>query len=329
MSFVRRQFCLSVLVTSCALVTAPAIAQIAPYPSKPITVIVSYPPGGDTDAIARLFADKLSKRLNQTVLIDNRPGAGGTIGNGMVGRAHPDGYTLLFTPNPFTTAPLVMRLSGAASYDVLGGYEAIIKTATQPLVLVTSPSFGVKTLPDLIAKAKSGATVTYATPGAGSPMHIIGEWLNKSAGVKITHVPYRGVGPSVTDVVAGHVNTAWVTFGAVRQYLDSGKLIALAIGDNKRSSLGPNVPTLSELGYKDVVVGAWNGFFAPKGTPAPVVKLLNEHLNAIVKEPEVVEKLAFFGALPTGGAPSVLTETNKREYEVMGKAIKDMGIVAE
>ena len=328
MSFARRQFCLSVLAASCAMTALPALAQAA-YPSKPITVVVSYPPGGDTDAIARLLADKLSKRLKQTVLIDNRPGAGGTIGNGMVGRAHADGYTLLFTPNPFTTAPLVMRLSGAASYDVLGGYEAVIKTATQPLVLVTSPSFGVKSLAELIAKAKSGATVTYASPGAGSPMHIIGEWLNKSAGVKITHVPYRGVGPSVTDVVAGHVNTAWVTFGAVRQYLDSGKLIALAIGDVKRSSLGPNVPTLTELGYKDVVVGAWNGFFAPKGTPAPVIKLLNEHLNAIVKEPEVVEKLAVFGALPAGGEPSVLTKTNQSEYAVMGKAIRDMGIVAE
>ena len=319
---------LPLVAASVALLGVAPVAQ-AQLVSKPIRLMVGQPAGGGTDAIARLLADKLSKRLKQTVLIDNRPGAGGTIGNGMVGRAHADGYTLLFTPNPFTTAPLVMRLSGAASYDVLGGYEAVIKTATQPLVLVTSPSFGVKSLAELIAKAKSGATVTYASPGAGSPMHIIGEWLNKSAGVKITHVPYRGVGPSVTDVVAGHVNTAWVTFGAVRQYLDSGKLIALAIGDVKRSSLGPNVPTLTELGYKDVVVGAWNGFFAPKGTPAPVVKLLNEHLNAIIKEPEVVEKLAFFGALPAGGAPSVLTEANKREYEVMGKAIKDMGIVAE
>lgn len=160
-------------------------------------------------------------------------------------------------------------------------------------------------------------------------MHIIGEWLNKAAGVKMTHVPYRGVGPSVTDVVAGHVDTAWVTFGAVRQYLDTGKLIPLAIGDSKRSPLSPKVPTLTELGYKDVVVGAWNGFFAPKGTPAPVIKLLNEHLNAIVKEPEVVEKLAVFGALPAGGEPSVLTKTNQSEYAVMGKAIRDMGIVAE
>lgn len=323
----RRRFCCTALAGG-ALAARPAFSEQA-YPSRPITVIVSYPPGGDTDAIARLFADKLGQRLKQTVLIDNRPGAGGTIGNGLAGRARPDGYTLLFTPNPFTTAPLVMKLSGAASYDVLGGYEAVINTATQPLVLVCSPRLGVRTLPQLVARARAGATVSYASPGAGSPMHILGEWLNRAAGVKFSHVPYRGVGPSVTDVVAGHVDTAWVTFGAVRQYLDAGKLLALAVGDARRSPLAPQVPTLVELGYQDVVVGAWNGFFAPRKTPPAVIALLNEHLNAILKEPEVVEKLATFGALPVGGAPGVLAELNQREYAVMGKAIRELGIAAE
>ncbi|MBS0451637.1 MAG: tripartite tricarboxylate transporter substrate binding protein [Proteobacteria bacterium] len=310
------------------LVAAPALAQ-GNYPSKPITVVVSYPPGGDTDAIARLFADKLSQRLKQPVIIDNKPGAGGALGNNYVSRAANDGYTLLFTPNPFTTAPLVMKLSPSAGYDVLNGFAPIINTATQPLVLVAFPGVGVKTLPELIAKAKSGKPVTYASPGAGSPMHIVGEWLNQAAGVKLTHVPYRGVGPSVTDVVAGHVDTAWVTFGAVRQYLQTGRLIPLAIGDAQRSPIAPEVPTLKELGYKNVVVGAWNGFMAPKGTPAPIVKLLNENLNEILKSPEVVEKLAFFGALPAGGSPEVLAKINASDYAVMGKVIQDLGIVAE
>jgi len=327
MSTTRRLVLASALAAS-ALTALPVLAE-GTYPTKTVSVVVSYPPGGDTDAIARLFADKLGQRLKQSVIVDNKPGAGGAIGNGFVGRAAPDGYTLLFTPNPFTTAPLVMKLSGGAAYDVLGGYEAVINTASQPLVLVANPAVGVKTLPELVAAAKAGKTVSYASPGAGSPMHIVGEWLNKAAGVKFSHVPYRGVGPSVTDVVAGHVDTAWVTFGAVRQYLQAGKLIPLAIGDAQRSKLAPNVPTLVELGYKDVVVGAWNGFFAPKGTPAPVVKLLNEHLNAILKEPEVVEKLAVFGALPAGGAPAVLTQLNQREYAVMGKAIRELGISAE
>lgn len=324
----RHVLCLAIAMAASTFVAAPALAQ-GEYPSKPITVVVSYPPGGDTDAIARLFAEKLSTRVKQPVIIDNRPGAGGAIGNNWVGRAANDGYTLLFTPNPFTTAPPVMKLSPAASYDVLNGFAPVINTATQPLVLVANPGLGVKTLPELIAMAKSGKSVTYASPGAGSPMHILGEWLNKSAGVKITHVPYRGVGPSVTDVVAGHVNTAWVTFGAVRQYLQTGKLIPLAIGDAQRSKLAPEVPTLKELGYKDVVVGSWNGFFAPKGTPAPVVKMLNEHLNEILKQPEVVEKLAVFGALPAGGAPEVLGKINASDYAVMGKVIQDLGIAAD
>ncbi|MDB5896790.1 MAG: tripartite tricarboxylate transporter substrate binding protein [Ramlibacter sp.] len=322
----RRQLALGALALASTLVAAPTFAQA--YPTKPITVVVSYPPGGDTDAIARLFAEKLSARLNQSVVIDNRAGAGGTVGNGYVGRANPDGYTLLFTPNPFTTAPMVMGLAPAASYDVLHGFEPIIKTATQPLVLVANPGVGVKSVPEMIAAAKSGRSLSYASPGAGSPMHFLGEWLNRSAGVKITHVPYRGVGPSVTDVVAGHVNTAWVTLGAVSQYTSTGRLIPIAIGDARRSKLAPNVPTLVEAGYKDVVVGSWNGFFAPKGTPASVVQLLNGHLNEILKMPEVVEKLATYGAEPVGGAPSVLGQTNAAEYEVMSKLIKDLGISA-
>jgi tripartite-type tricarboxylate transporter receptor subunit TctC len=327
MTVTRRHFACAALAVA-AVLPAAALAQGA-YPSKPISVVVGYPPGGDTDAIARLFADKLSKRLNQTVVVDNKPGAGGTIGNSFVGRAPADGYTLLFTPNPFTTAPMVMKLPASSSYDVLNGFEPVIKTATQPLVLVANPGVGIKTIPEMVALSKSGKSLSYASPGAGSPMHVVAEWLNKEAGTTITHVPYRGVGPSVTDVVAGHVNTAWVTLGAVSQYTSSGRLVPLVIGDARRSPLAPNVPTLVELGYKDIVVGAWNGFFAPKGTPAAVVTLLNGHLNEILKEKEVVDKLATFGALPAGGAPDVLARTNASEYEVMGHVIKDLNIRAD
>jgi tripartite-type tricarboxylate transporter receptor subunit TctC len=325
----HRRYLIQASLIACTVAASPvALAQSA-YPNKPITVVVSYPPGGDTDAIARLFAERLSQRLKQTVLVENRPGAGGTIGNASVGRAAPDGYTLLFTPNPFTTAPMVMKLPPNASYDVLGGFEPIIKIATQPLVLVAHPSLGVKTIPEMINVAKGGKAMSYASPGAGSPMHVVAEWLNKSAGVKITHVPYRGVGPSVVDVVAGHVNTAWVTLGAVSQFTSNGRLVTLAIADARRSTLAPNVPTLVEAGYKDVVVGAWNGFFAPKGTPAAVVNLLNSHMNEILRMPDVVERLANFGALPAGGAPDVLAKTNASDYEVQGKLIADLGIRAD
>jgi len=322
----RRQ-CLAVVMAVGAVVAGAANAQS--YPEKPISVVVGYPPGGDTDAMARLFADKLSQRLKQPVIVENKPGAGGTVGNSFVGKAKADGYTLLFTPNPFTTAPFVMKLSVGNQYDVLNGFEPVIKMATQPLVLVAHPSAGVKNVPEMVAAAKAGKPVSYASPGAGSPMHVVAEWLNSSAGVKIAHVPYRGVGPSVSDVVGGHVGTAWVTLGPVTQYFATGKLVPLAIADAKRSPLAPNIPTLVEQGYKDVVVGAWNGFFAPKGTPAETVKLLNSHFNEIVKLPDVVEKMAMFGALPAGGAPEVLGKTNAAEYEQMGKLIKELGVTAE
>jgi tripartite-type tricarboxylate transporter receptor subunit TctC len=327
MNNTRRQVIASALAAACVL-SAPAVLAQA-YPAKNISVVVAYPPGGDTDATARMLSEKLAHRLKATVIIDNKPGAGGTVGNTFVGRAPADGYTLLFTPNPFTTAPMVMKLPASATYDVLNGFEPIIKTSTQPLVLVAHPNAGFKTIPEMIAAAKSGKPLTYASPGAGSPMHVVAEWLNHAAGVKITHVPYRGVGPSVVDVVAGHVNTAWVTLGAVSQYTSTGRLIPLAIADAKRSSLAPQVPTLAELGYKDVVVGSWAGFFAPKGTPNDVVRLLNGHLNEILKQPDVVEKLATFGALPAGGSPDVLRQTNASDFEVMGKIIKELGITAD
>lgn len=324
----RRLFSLSALALAGAIAAAPALAE-GSYPSKQITFVVSYPPGSDTDAVARMLADKLSQRLNQPVIVDNKPGAGGTIGNSFVGRAAPDGYTLLFTPNPFTTAPMVMKLPAASSYDVLHGFEPIIQVGTQPLVLVANPGAGVKSVPEMVAAAKAGKSFTYASPGAGSPMHIIGEWLNRAGGVKITHVPYKGVAPSVNDVVAGHVSTAWVTLGVVAPYVAANRLLQIAIGDAKRSPLAPSVPTLVEQGYKDVVVGAWNGFFAPKGTPTEVVRTLNTNLNEILQSPEVVAKLATFGTLPVGGTPDVLRQTNITEYRTMGKVIQDLGISAD
>jgi tripartite-type tricarboxylate transporter receptor subunit TctC len=325
---VNRRLLLTTALVLASSLSAPA-AMAQNYPAKGLTVVVGYPPGGDVDAMARLLSEKLSQRLKQPVIVENRPGAGGTLANAYVGRATPDGYTLLFTPNPFTTAPMVMKLSGGASYDVLNGFEPIIKTSTMPLVLVANPGAGFKTIPEMVANAKSGKQVSYATPGAGSPMHVAAEWLNRSAGVKITHVPYRGVGPSVVDVVAGHVNTAWVTVGAVSQYISTDRLIPLAISDAKRSPLVPTVPTLSELGYKDVVVGAWSGFFAPKGTPAEVVRLLNGHLNEFLKMPDVVEKMVTFGHLAIGGTPEVLRQTNASDFAVMGRIIKELGITAE
>ncbi len=326
MNLARRQILVSM---TAAVVLGAGSALAHAYPAKPVTLVVAYPPGGDTDSMARMYAEKLSIRLKQPVIVENKPGAGGVLGNTLVARAPADGYTLLFTPNPFTTAPMVLRLPASSSYDALHGFTPVIQTGTQTVLLVAYPGAGIKSVQEMVAAAKAGKPLTYASPGAGSPMHIAGEWLNRAAGVRIQHVPYRGVAPAVNDVVAGHVTFAYVTLGPVAQYINTGKLLALAVTDPKRSPLLPNVPTLSELGYKDVIVGAWHGVMAPRGTPAEVVKLLNAQFNDIVRMPDVAEKMATFGAVPVGGAPGVLERVNASDYERLGKVIREFGISAE
>lgn len=322
----RRQW-MALALAATALFAGGAAAQA--YPDKTISLVVAYPPGGDSDATARLFADKLSQRLKQPVIVENKPGAGGTVGNTYVSRARPDGYTLLFTPNPFTTAPMVLKLAPNATYDVLNGFEPVALTAMQSVLLVTHPDSGIKSVADLVTQAKAGKPLTYASPGAGSPMHIVAEWLNRAAGIQVQHVPFRGVGPMIPDMLAGRVSMGYVTLGAVEQHLKSGKLVAVALTDGERSPLVPNLSTVAEQGYKDVKLGAWNGIFAPKGTPPAVVKLLNEHLNEILRIPDVVEKMATFGSRPVGGKPEALAKINADDYARLSRLIKDLNIQAD
>jgi tripartite-type tricarboxylate transporter receptor subunit TctC len=309
-----------------ALSTGSAMAQA--YPSKPITLVVAYPAGGDTDAMARLYAEKLTTRLGQPVLVDNRPGASGTIGSAYVAKAPADGYTLLLAPSTFSIAPLVLKTGSGTSYDVLNGFTPIVQTSIQPLFIAASTAAGTKDLKELVAMSKT-KTLSYASPGSGSPMHILGEMFNKSAGVKLSHVPYRGVAPAVNDLLGGHVPVTFMTLGPVAPHIASGKVVVLAVADPQRSTLAPNVPTLAELGYKDVNVGAWQGLFGPKGLPADIVKTLNSHLNEILKMPDVASKMATFGALPSGGDPSRLVQVNAGDHARFGKIIKEFDIQAD
>ncbi|MDB5892564.1 MAG: Twin-arginine translocation pathway signal [Rhodoferax sp.] len=303
-----------------------AVAQA--YPSKPITIVVAYPAGGDTDAMARLYAEKLSTRLGQPVLVDNRPGASGTIGAAFVAKAPADGYTLLMAPSTFAIAQLVLKTGAGSAYDETTSFTPIVMTSVQPLFIATNAGIGAKDVKGLVALAKA-KPLSYASPGSGSPMHILGEMFNKSAGVQINHVPYRGVAPAINDVLGGHVPLTFVTYGPVAPYLAGGKLNLLAVADPQRSPLAPNVPTLAELGFKDVDVGAWQGIFGPKGLPADVAKTLNTQFNDILKMPDVVAKMAIFGALPAGGEPARLAKTNADDHARFGKIIKDLGIQAD
>ncbi len=315
------------LFASAALGLDSAIAQ--GYPDKPITMIVSYPPSGDTDAMARLYAEKLSQRLKQNVVVENRAGAGGTIGNTLVNKAAPDGYTLLFTPNPFTTAPMVLKLTAAASYDVLNGFEPVIQTGTQSVLLVAHPDAGIKNVRDVVSLAKAGKPLNYASPGAGSPMHIAAEMLNRAADIKVQHVPYRGIGPMIPDLLSGRVQMGYTTYGPVAQHINTGKLVAVALTDPERTSLISGLSTMAEQGFPAVKEGAWHGIMAPKGTPTATVDLLNAHMNEILKMPDVVEKMASFGARPVGGRPDQLSKVNAEDFARLSKAIRDLNITAD
>lgn len=327
MHFTRRHTFALIASLGAALLAPPAQAQ--GYPHKPITIVVAYPAGGDTDAMARLYADKLQSRLGQPVIVDNRPGASGIIGSAYVAKAPSDGYTLLLAPSTFSIAQLVLKTSPGTGYDVTGGFTPIIQTSSLPLFLATAGNTGIKTVKDLVAQAKTSKSMTYASPGSGSPMQILGEMFNKGAGINIAHVPYRGVAPAVNDVLGGHVPVTFMTLGPLAPHLPTGKVNLLAVADSQRSPLAPQVPTLAELGYKDLELTAWQGLFGPKGLPADVVKTLNGHLNEILKMPDVAAKMATFGALPLGGEPARLEKVNAGDLARFGKLIKDFGIQAD
>jgi tripartite-type tricarboxylate transporter receptor subunit TctC len=304
-----------------------ALAQT--YPSKLVTIIVSYPAGGDTDVIARAFAERLSSRFGQQFVVQNKPGASGTIGNTLVAKAAPDGHTILFTPSTISTALLVLKSSGAPPYDTLNDFTPIFQVGTQPLFLFANSSTGIKTVKDLIDAAKAGKVATYGSPGSGSPMHVLGEMFNRSAGIKLQQVPYRGTGPVVTDLIGGHLAFAYSTLGPMQQYVSSGKVTNIAISDASRSPLSPDVPTLAEAGIRDSDIAAWVGVMGPKGMPADVVRTLNTAMNEILKTPEIQQRLRLLGTIGTGGDPSVLARAHAGDNAKYGKVIQDLKIMAD
>ena len=262
------------------------------------------------------------------MIVDNRPGASGTIGSAYVSKAPADGYTLLLAPSTFSIAQLVLKTGSSTGYDVLNGFTPIVQTSIQPLFIAAATGAGIKDVKDMVGQSMA-KPMSYASPGSGSPMHILGEMFNKSAGARLAHVPYRGVAPAVNDLIGGHVPVTFITYGPVAPHIASGKVVALAVADPQRSALAPNVPTLAELGYKDANVGAWQGLFGPKGLPADVVKTLNSQLNEILKMPDVVSKMAAFGALPAGGEPARLAQSNVDDLNRFGKVIKELNIQAD
>ncbi|MCK9506832.1 MAG: tripartite tricarboxylate transporter substrate binding protein [Pigmentiphaga sp.] len=325
MKMTRRHAVLATAVLAAA--TCAGVAHAKTYPSKPITIVVSYPPGGDTDIVARTLAEKLAARVGQSVLVDNRPGASGSIGNAYVSNAEPDGHTLLLSPGTLSSAPVVLK--EAVNYDVVNGFTPIMQTGSVPLFLVTAHDTGFNTLKDVVTAAKSGKKLSYGSPGNGSPMHFVGEMLNKAAGINILHVPYRGVAPAVNDLLGSHLPLAWVPYGPVEGYLKNGRLKVLAVAQPERSPLLADVPTLEELGYKGVNPMSWQGLLGPKGMSPELVGTLYGHMQEIMKDPAVRARMATIGTEAQAESPEQLTRSKNASYEMYKRLVQEMNIQAD
>lgn len=312
----------------CALAAGPALAQAWPG-AKPITLVVSYPAGGDTDVSARIYAEKLGAALGQAVVVENKPGAGGVIGNAFVAKAKADGYTLLYANSTLPIVQHVLKVSPALAYDVVKDFTPVIRDQNIPLIMMTSPASGFANVKAMIARAQGGARMSYGSPSVGTPMHIAAEIFNKEAGVKFTHVPYKGSAPAIADLLGNHVEAAWVTPGTVIGHIKEAKLVPLATAEAKRSTLLPEVPTFAELGYPGVRMSAWQGVLGPRGLPVDVVATLNKHMNAIIRMPDVKTKLAALGIEPVGGSPEEFARQIAEDEKRFGALIREFGIRAD
>ncbi|CAG9170698.1 hypothetical protein LMG23992_01740 [Cupriavidus laharis] len=315
---------------ACAsLLLAPSLAAANDYPNKPIRLVVPYPPGGATDVIGRTLAQRLSGTLGQQVVVDNRAGAAGNIGADLVAKAPPDGYTLLMgalTSHAINAALYKSRVP----YDIEKSFAPVAIVGTVPLVFVVNPSVNASTLPQLVslAKSKPGA-ITYGSAGNGSPQHLAGEMFKRMAGVDMLHVPYKGSGPAMTDLIGGQVLSMVETVPAAQAYVKGGKIRALAVTSAQRVSALPDVPTATEAGLKDFEVSSMFGIVAPAGTPAPVIDRLSADLKKILAEPEVKEALLKQGAIATWTTPAQTGARIKAELARWNTVIRDAGVKPE
>ena len=298
--------------------------QAQSWPTKPIKFIVPYPPGGGTDVIARIVQEPLAKELGQQVIIDNRGGAGGSIGSALAAQSPSDGYTVLFTLSSHTINPsFYPRLP----FDTERDFSPVVTIASLPQILVANPNFPAKNVKEVIemAKAKPGS-ISYASVGNGSPGHLAGAMMATDAGVDMVHIPYRGGGPAITDVIAGQVPLLWVSIPAAAQFVKSGKVKALAVSTVKRSAVFPDVPTMAESGFKDFEVDSWYAMFVPASTPKPIVERLNKAALKVLAQPEVKEKLLSQGAEAVGDSPSQLGAVVKKEIAKWKQVVKAANI---
>jgi tripartite-type tricarboxylate transporter receptor subunit TctC len=313
----------TLLTASLSTLAAPAFAQ-APWPSKPIKLVVPYAPGGSTDVVGRVIAEYLGQRLGQNIVVENRPGKGASIGTSQVAKAAPDGYTLLVSNiSSFAIAP---PLYGDLDYDPVKDFTHITLASFNPSVLVVNPSFPAKTLAEYVAYAKAHPDkLAFATSGPGSSNHILGTMLGLKAGIKLVHVPYRGAGPAMQDTIAGNVPSMFDSLPSAAPHIKAGKVRALAVSGVERNPSFPDVPTMKESGYPDLVSYSWFGLSGPARLPAPIVERLAKEMQLVLKDPAVIKRWQDIGAESSTKTPEEYTEFVKTELEKATAAVKASG----
>ncbi|CAN7275436.1 tripartite tricarboxylate transporter substrate binding protein [Pseudorhodoferax sp. LjRoot39] len=308
-------------LAAAAIALCAAAAQAQAWPTKPIKLVVSYPPGGTLDAVARIVATPLSQRLGQPVVVDNRAGAGGAIGGDLVAKSAPDGYTVLLDASNHAQNP---ALRSKMPFDTLRDLAPVSLLVKVPNVLVVNPATSIKTVQDLVAQAKARpGEINFASSGNGSAQHLAAEQFSAMAGVRMTHVAYKGGGPALTDVMAGQVPVFFGSLASSLVYIQSGKLRAVAVTGKTRAAVLPQLPTVSEAGLPGYEVYEWNAMFVPAGTPAEITTRLSKELAAVLKEPEVRKRLEATGAEVIGSTPAELDSFRKAELAKWTQLAKD------
>ena len=308
-----------------AVLAAPMTAMAQNYPTKPIRLIVAFPAGGSTDIIARLVAQRLGEKLGQQVIVDNRGGAGGTIGTEIAARAAPDGHTL--TMGTTSTHVIAPAAYAKVNYDPVKDFAPITLVASTPYLLVLHPGVKANNLKEFVALAKSQpGKMNFASAGTGSTTQLAMEMLKVAAGIDIVHVPYGGNGPAGAATLGGQVQALFGSMPAVLPHAQAGRLRPIAVGTASRSPALPNVPTVAESGYPGFEVSLWLGFFAPKGTPQPILTRLQKELTDIASNAEMKAQFEKNGASAVTNTPAEMNALMKTELEKYGKVVKAAGV---
>lgn len=327
LGFFRRRFMLGA-VACAALIGASPFASAQQWPDKPLRIVVGFAPGGFTDVLGRLIGQKLSERLGQPVVVENKPGAAGTLGADLVAKAKPDGYTLLLAhSNSNSVAP---ALYPKLPYDVLRDFTPIILVANTPLLLTVNPNVPARNVKEFIAVAKSKpGGLSYASSGGGSAQHLAAARFEIATGIKMTHVPYKGSGQAIIDLLSGQVDLNFESPPNVLSHAKAGKLRLLAITSDKRSPLLPEVPTMAEAGVRNAEMLQWFAVMGPAKMPADITRRLNTEIAAILKQPDVAEKIASQGGEIMGGTPEDFSKFLAADTAAFGRLVREAKISLE